>query len=111
MSIIASGSRTKDTVLSITKDMFIECEKHKISKVLIDIRNLKGGLSIKEIFELPEKHFPKLRNPEVLAKVALIDLKENEDRYKKLELFAQNRDYNLIFFNEESHAIKWLNEL
>ncbi len=111
LSIFASGARTKDTILSIVKDMFIECEKYKISKVLLDICNLKGELQIKEMFDLPEKHFPKLRNHEILAKAAILDLKENEVRYRKFELFAQNRDFNLSFFNEETDAITWLSEL
>ncbi len=106
---IASGLRSFETVLSLTKDVLSVCTKEKTNRVLMDLRALKGHLETLEAFKIPDHYFPKLRYQDVLTRCAVIDLKEYEERGRFFEDVAVNRGFFIRFFCDPGEAVEWLN--
>ncbi|MBW1743590.1 MAG: hypothetical protein JRJ47_09215 [Deltaproteobacteria bacterium] len=89
--VTATGTRTLETVLAMSKDILAACREKKVTKALIDVRGLEGRLRMIEAYQIPDKHFPKMRDRSVITRAALVDLKEFEDSYKFFEQVAVNR--------------------
>ena len=106
--VIATGTRTLETVLSISNDILEACDEKKVAKVLVDVRKLEGRLRTMESFEIPEKHFPKMRERSLIRRTAIVDLKEFEDSYRFFEDVAVNRGFALRIFSDPEEAFKWL---
>ena len=75
LQVTATGVRSLENTLAITKDVFAACAKHKTRKVLIDVRALEGRLSTASAFTIPTRHFPKFRDRSNINQAAIIDLK------------------------------------
>lgn len=106
--VTVKGMRNLQTILAISKDVLVACVEKKVKKVLIDVRALKGRLSITNTYHLADKKFPEMRDRSVITHNAIVDLKEFEDSYKFLELVAQNRGYILRIFSDPDQAMTWL---
>jgi len=105
----ATGTRSLQTVIDISKDLFAACADKKIKKVLVDIVSLDGHLSVMESFEFHTRHFPNIRNRNIINKCAILDRKDNRQEYQIFETIAVNRGYTLNIFSDFNEAVAWLN--
>lgn len=108
LRVTATGARSLDTILAMSKDVLTACVEKKVKKALSDVRELEGRLGTLEAFEIADRHFPKMRDPNVITQIAIVDLKEFEHDYKFFEDVVVNRDFNLRIFSDPEEALKWL---
>lgn len=108
--VTATGTRSMETVLGMSKDILTACVEKKVKKVLVDVRELEGRLSTIEGYEISNQHFPKMRDSSKITHGAIvdIDLKEYEDSYRFFETVAVNRGFMLRIFSDPDQAIAWL---
>lgn len=107
--VTATGTRSLETVLAMSKDIFAACAKNKVSKVLIDVRPLEGRLKTMEAYEVSDQHFPKIQDRRVITRAALVDLGEFDHSYRFFENVAVNRGFILRIFSDPDKAVDWLN--
>jgi len=108
--VTATGNRSLQTVLAMSKDILAGCVEKMVKKALIDVRALEGRLSTLEAYEIPDKHFPNMRDPNVITHSAIVDLKEFERNYKFFEDVAVNRGFDLRIFSNTGEALEWLSK-
>jgi hypothetical protein len=108
LHVQAAGERTLDNILAITHEIMAAYARHGIPKVLVDVREIEGALSTMEGFELPTEHFQKIRDQRILQKAAIVDRKENEERFRFFQTVAENRGFNLRVFTDVDEATSWL---
>ena len=106
--VTATGARSMESVLAMSKDIMAACVENGVVKVLTDVRALEGRLSTMDSYEIPDKHFSKMRDPNVITQSAIVDLKEFEESYKFFENVAANRGYTLRIFSNPDEAAEWL---
>jgi len=104
----ATGTRSLETVLAMSKDILAACTEKKVAKVLIDVRKLEGRLGTIEAYEIVNRHFPKIQDRSVITHCAIVDLKEFEHSYRFFEDVAVNRGFTLRIFSEPDEALEWL---
>jgi hypothetical protein len=108
LRVTATGTRTLQTVLDMSQDIFAICVEKNVKKILIDVLALEGRLSTIDAYEIPDKHFPKMRNRGVITQCAVVDLKEFRDSYRFFENGAINRGFLFRIFSDTDEAIAWL---
>jgi hypothetical protein len=108
--VTATGTRSPQTILAMSQDIFAACLEKNLKKVLIDVLALKGRLSIMDAYDIPTKHFSEIRDRNVISRRAIVDLKEFEDSYRFFENVAVNRRFVLRIFSDTNEAIAWLKE-
>ncbi len=106
--VTATGTRSPETILAMSKDILAACVEKGLKKVLIDVLALEGRLSAMSAYEIPAKHFPQMRDRSVITHCAIVDLMEFEDRDKFFENVAANRGLMLRIFSDTDEAIAWL---
>lgn len=106
--VTATGTRSLQTVLAMSQDIFAACVEKHLKKVLIDVLALEGRLPVMDAYDIPTKHFPKMRDLSVITHCAIVDLKEFEASYRFFENVAVNRGYSLRIFSNTDEAIAWL---
>ena len=99
-----------ETVVAMSKDIMEACARRKTPKALINVRAMEGHLSTLDAYDIPKSFFETIRDRTVLQKSAIVDLKENKDRYAFLEHVATNLGYLLRFFSDADEALQWLQE-
>jgi hypothetical protein len=108
LRVTATGTRSFETVLAMSQDILAICVEKKLKKVLIDVLALEGRLSTIDAYEISGKHFPKRRYRGVIARCAVVDLKEFEETYRFFENVAVNRGLSFRIFSDTDEAIAWL---
>ncbi|MDB4444042.1 hypothetical protein N9174_01735 [bacterium] len=106
--VTATGTRSLETVLAMSKDILAACVEEKVTKVLTDVRGLEGRLSTLDAYKLADQHFPKIQDRSVVTHNALVDLKEFEHNYRFFEDVAVNRGFTLRIFSDPDEAVEWL---
>lgn len=106
--ITATGNRTLETVLAITRDCVAACITNKTTKLLIDVCKLEGRLKTLDAYNVADQYFPKIEDLNIITQCAIIDLKEFEESYRFFENVAVNRGFNLRIFSDPDEAIAWL---
>jgi hypothetical protein len=104
----ATGTRSIDSVLSMTKDVLAACAREKVKKALVDVRAMLGKLTTVEAYDLSDHHFPVMRDRNVLVRVVIVDRKENEARYRFLETVAVNRGFSVRYSNNPQEGAELL---
>jgi hypothetical protein len=104
----ASGTRSLEGVLAITKDILRALVENKVTKVLVDVRSLEGRLRTMESYEIVDKRFPEFRDRRVVARCGIVDLKEFEYSFRLFENLAVNRGFALRIFSDPDKALEWL---
>lgn len=104
----ATGTRSLQTVLAMSQDIWTACVESGLRKVLVDVLALKGRLSTIDSYDIPAKHFTKIRDTNIITRCAILDLKEFEHSYRFFENVAVNRGLNLRIFSDIDEAIAWL---
>ena len=107
LDVHASELRSQDTVSAITMKVFHTAIEKNLSKILIDVRELKGVFGVMDIYFLVSEGLKDLRGKGV-NQVAVIDIRRSTIQGWFLETVAQNRGFNLRVFAEEEAAISWL---
>jgi len=108
LHVTASGTRSFQAVLAIVRDILSACVKEKVNMTLVDLRGLKGHFETLDAYSIPDQYFPKYQYRNVIARCAIIDLKEYENRVKFFENVAVNRGFFLRFFIDSESAVEWL---
>ncbi len=103
----ASGVRSKETVKSITMEVFQTAQAKNLQKVLIDVRELNGIFGITDIYFLVTEVLKDLRGKGI-NQVAVIDVRRSARPGWFLEPVAQNRGFNFRVFAEDEAALHWL---
>ena len=107
--VMATGTRSTETILAMSKDVMVACAKKGVKKVLIDVCELEGRLSTMNAHKIPDEHFPKIRDRSVITHCAIVDLKDFVDSYSFFENVAVNRGFVLRILPDTDEAIEWLN--
>ncbi len=103
----ASGVRSKDTVKTLSMEVFKTAQEKNLPKVLIDVRELNGMFGITDIYYLVTEVLRDLRGKGI-EQVAIIDIRRSAKPGWFLEPVAQNRGFNFRVFAEDESALKWL---
>ena len=106
--VAATGTRSLETVLAMSKDIMKACAERGFSKVATDVRQLSGKLSAVDSFEVVARHFRAMQNRRVVTQAAIVDLKEFEARHQFFENLAINRGFNIRIFSQPEQALAWL---
>ena len=103
------GVRTGETVSAMARDILDACVENRCTKVLVDVRALKGWLSTIEAYDVPSTDFPDLRG-RGLQKAAIVDRERPGETYRFFETVARNRGFNVRIFEDTDRAVEWLRE-
>ena len=103
----ASGVRTSDTVTAMTIEIFNTAIDNNLSKVLIDVNELKGKLGILDSYRVVTEVFQNLRGKGI-RKAAIFDEQASSRREWFIETVARNRGFNFRIFANLEDALKWL---
>ena len=103
----ADGVRTRATVTAMTMEIFDAALANHMSKVLIDVRELKGQLGILDSYLIVTEVFEKLRG-KGLRRAAIVDEQVSPLRERFLETVAYNRWFNFRVFTGTEEALEWL---
>ena len=106
--LTATGTRSMDSVLSMTKDVLAACAREKVKEALVDVRAMIGKLTTMEAYDLSQHHFPVMRDLNVIVRLVIVDQKENEARYRFLETVAINRGFNIRYCNNPKEGAELL---
>ena len=102
-----SGVRTFDSVKAITLEIFDAALTAHRSKILIDVRELKGQLGVLESYRIVTEVFNNLRGKGI-STAAIVDQQIPQPRSWFLQTVAQNRGFNLRIFPQQDEARQWL---
>ena len=105
-----TGTRTRESIMAISKVIMKECVQHGTKKVLADVRAMDGHLKAISSYEIPNSFFPTIKDRSVLLKSAVVDLKESEHYFRYFESVVVNGGYTLRFFSDVDEAKKWLQD-
>lgn len=103
----ATGIRTHHSVASLTETIFEKAVELGLSKLLVDVSDLEGTLSVLDSYSLVTAVFKPIRWRGI-TKAAVVDGSGSRIQMAFSELVARNRGYNYRIFNDEEEAIEWL---
>jgi hypothetical protein len=103
----ATGTRTRAAVSALLTEISTAAIEHRSGKVLVDVRELDGLLSILDSYMIVRDDFQSFRGKGI-SKVAIVDRPHPELREWFFELVARNRGYNLKIFTDPAVALEWL---
>jgi hypothetical protein len=106
--LTVSGDRTPENIIKIVQDFIQITIKQNRSKVLIDVRELIGRLTIYQSYNLIVNLIKRFRGQSPVNKLAILDQEVNRSRYRFFETVARNRGINLKAFFQFSKAMEWL---
>jgi hypothetical protein len=107
LHVRAEGIRTRLSVAALTGEVFKAATRDNRSRVLVDVRWLKGRLSVFDSLFIVREEFPKIRW-QGIQRAAIVDLDIQGMRRWFFETAAQNRGFNLRVFAQEHKAREWL---
>lgn len=108
LSVKISGIRNSKTVSKAAKEIIETCKINKCLKVIIDVRELEGRMSVFESYMLVSREFTRLKQFSSLEKAAIVDNKENKERLKFFERTAKTFGFNIRTFSEPDEAREWI---
>jgi len=107
--VTATGrERTLEIILAMERDILQACVENKVTLVLLDIRPLEGLREMMEAYDIPDKYFPKMKDPSVITRIVIVDRKESKRNNNFFENVAVNRGFNLRIFSDSDKAVEWL---
>ena len=104
LRVVYSGKLTKIEMDEIMNKIYKLIRENKINKLLIDATESDLKLELNESLAMANSQPPELRS----VKTAVIEKKSKADQYKMFEMFVENRNYDMHFFNNLAEAEKWL---
>jgi hypothetical protein len=103
----ATGIRTRQSVAAVTKMVFEKAVELGFPKVLVEVTNLEGTLSVLDSYSLVVDVFRSIRWRGI-TKAAVVDADGSRIQMAFSEIVARNRGYNYRIFTDKEQAIKWL---
>jgi len=107
LHVRTSGIRSRENVNNLTMEVFNTAIEKKLSKVLIDVRELEGYFGYLDIFIFGKEVLKDLRGKGV-DQVAVIDIHKTTRQDWFLEPVAHIHEVNIRVFTDEESAQKWL---
>ena len=105
--VTAMGIRTRETVSAMTREVFDAAVAQDTKSVVIDVREMRGGFGIMDIYLLVADVFETLRGKGI-QRAAVVDVRSSPMREAFLETAARNRGFNLRVFANTEDAEKWI---
>ncbi|MBN2085097.1 MAG: STAS/SEC14 domain-containing protein [Anaerolineales bacterium] len=102
-----SGIRSRENVHNLTMEVFNAAIEKKLTKVLVDVRELEGYFGYLDIFIFGKEVLHDLRGKGV-DRVAVVDIHQTTRQDWFLEPVAHIHEVNLRVFTDEESALKWL---
>ena len=110
LRVVARGKRTRESIVSIAEEIIDRCAQNGVDTVLVDVRELRGRLSVFDSLTVVRDDFAKLNPLGVLKRAGILDRLENRFRLRFFESVARRRGYNLRTFVDPEQANLWLRE-
>ena len=104
-----SGARSREAVKNLAIKVFNAAHEKRVSKVVVDVRELFGYFGMMDIIFLVREVLQDLRGKGV-DQIAVIDIQRSIGQGWFLEPVAQTHGVNIRVFAEEESALKWLGE-
>lgn len=108
VSAFATGIRNRENISSMAQEILDACKQHQVDKVLIDVREMNGRLSIFDSLAIISKDFSKLKQFRILNKAVIVDAESRRERFSFFEQVARRRGYNIRVFDDVDEAIEWI---
>ncbi len=105
---VLGGVRTPETLVEAASRTTTFCSARGISRVLIDLRGMGGGLDTLETYEVAGHELPRQPNVRRFLRSAILDQPGNIERIRFFETVAVNRGLNVKIFDNEEQAVRWL---
>ena len=103
------GARSREAVKSLAIKVFNAAQEKRVSKVVVDVRELYGYFGMMDIIFLVREVLQDLRGKGI-DQIAVIDIQRSVGRGWFLEPVAQTHGVNIRVFAEEESALKWFGE-
>jgi len=104
LEIVLTGEETAGGSEQMKSDIDGIILKHNIKNVVIDVRALKGRLSVIDTYQRVRTYDPDIRK----FHLALVDLPENEEYQRFHETTAINAGLRFKYFTDIDKAKAWL---
>lgn len=104
----ATGKRTREDILEISKKTMEKCIETNKTLVLINLKGSSSDLSITETFFMGASELPELLQKS-MTRVAIVE-DEITDKIKFFENVVVNRGYKVKFFVSVKEAEEWIQE-
>ena len=105
LHITARGVRTREAVVALAWEIVDMSVQHQKNRILIDVRELSGRLSVFDSFMIVANEFPRLREKGSLKKAVIVDKQSNSYRFRFFETIARNRGF--VFSREQLLEKVW----
>ena len=106
LQVVVKGVASLPSNIDLQKRVVKACGEHRITKVLVDIRELTEPTSITEIYQFGKEAEHNLRN--ISIKAAVLHDENRKEHESFLETMMKNRGVNLRAFLTEKEALDWL---
>ncbi len=105
----ATGIYNVENQIAMARDCLAECDKHRYSKLLLDVRRMTGGsdIDVGSTYDLIIKDIRAIAIHSPLQ-VAAIDLEELGEGPRFVETLAYNAGLNIHVFTDADEAMEWL---
>ncbi len=104
----ATGIRTVQNIVDMSKDFLAKCGKHRYSKALVDMSGMTGIFSTTEIYKMGTGDLLELWRTTGRLKISIIDLEANREQFEFMENVTFNLGINLRIFTDVDKAEAWL---
>ena len=104
LELVLTGEETAGSSGQMKSDIDNLILKHNIRNVIVDVRALKGRLSVIDTYQRVRTYDPNIRK----FHLALVDLPENEEYQRFHETTAINAGLRFKYFTDIDKAKAWL---
>ena len=104
LELVLTGEETAGSSGQMKSDIDNLILKHNIRNVIVDVRALKGRLSVIDTYQRVRTYDPDIRK----FHLALVDLPENEEYQRFHETTAINAGLRFKYFTDIDKAKAWL---
>jgi hypothetical protein len=108
LRVQVTGQRTRQALEAVSEAIIEACAEAGTRKVLVDVREFRGSLSLSDDYQVPAKEFPKLPHPGLLVAATVVDDPVNHKRFAFFEDVARAQGYNFRIFGDFASAVTWL---
>ncbi len=104
--VTAYGTRTRETLVSMAREVVDECAKHSVEEALVDVSHLEGRISISDSYSIASKEVPKLNQLGIIKKLVLVDSERRGERIQFFGRIARSLGINIQVFMDVDEAIE-----
>jgi len=96
--VIATGTRTREALISMAREIADACAEHSVNEALVDISQLEGRISISDSYSIASKEIPRLNQLGIINKLVLVDSERRVERIHFFARIAQSLGININVF-------------